>query len=128
MRSMSDAEDKGRAWRFYVQDMLDFGEKVLSYTEGLDEGAFVANALVYDATLRNIQLIGEAATHVPVEVREAHADIPWRAIVGVRNRLAHSYLHISDSIIWSIVQDAIPEMLPKLRSLLDGTPSHEPGL
>ena len=125
---MSDAEDKGRAWRFYVQDMVDFGEKVVLYTNGLDEDAFVANTLVYDATLRNIQLIGKAATHVPVEVREAHADIPWRAIVGVRNRLAHSYLHISDSIIWSIVQDAIPDMLPKLRSLLDGTPSHEPGL
>ena len=49
---MSDAEGKGRAWRFYVQDMLDFGEKVLVYTNGLDEDAFVADTLVYDATLR----------------------------------------------------------------------------
>ena len=62
--------------------MLDFGEKVLVYTNGLDEDAFVADTLVYDATLRNIQLIGEAATHVPVKVREAHDDIPWRAIMA----------------------------------------------
>ncbi len=124
---MSDAEDKGRAWRFYVQDMLDFGERVLAYTNGLDKDAFVADALVYDATLRNIQLVGEAATHVPVKVREAHDDIPWRAIIGVRNRLAHSYLHISDSVIWSIVQDAVPDLLPKLRSLLETARCNDAG-
>ena len=62
---MCDAEHEGREWRFYVQDMLAFGEKVLSFTNGMDEEAFTSDALTYDATLRNIQLIGEAATHVP---------------------------------------------------------------
>ncbi len=115
---MCDAEHEGREWRFYVQDMLEFGEKVLSFTDGLDQEAFTADVLTYDATLRNIHLMGEAATHIPARVRESHSDIPWRAIVGARNRLAHSYLHISDSVIWSIVQDAIPDLLPKLRRLL----------
>ena len=116
---MYDAEHEGREWRCYVQDMLGFGEKVLSYTEGMDQDMFIADTRTYDATLRNIQLIGEAATHVPDDVRESNPDIPWRAIIGVRNRLAHSYLHISDSVIWSIVQDAIPDTLPRLRRLLD---------
>ena len=116
--SVCDAEHEGREWRFYVQDMVEFGEKVLSFTDGMDQEAFASDALTYDATLRNIQLIGEAATHVPAKVRESHSDIPWRAIVGARNRLAHSYLHISDSVIWSIVQDAVPDLLPKLRRLL----------
>jgi len=77
--------------------------------------------LTYDATLRNIQLIGEAATHIPSGVREAHPEIPWRAIVGTRNRLAHSYLTISDDVIWTIIQDAIPKLLPSLQSMLDTT-------
>jgi len=81
--------------------------------------------LTYDATLRNIQLIGEAATHIPSGVREAHPEIPWRAIVGTRNRLAHSYLTISDDVIWTIIQDAIPKLLPSLQSML-GTTEEDP--
>ena len=96
---MSDAESGFREWRFYVQDMIEFCESVLSYTEGLDQRTFVADRRTYDATLRNLELIGEAATHLPHEVREAHGDIPWHAIVGTRNRLAHGYLHISDHVI-----------------------------
>ena len=116
---MYDAEHEGRHWHFYVQDMQEFGEMVLSYTRGLDQEAFIADRRTYDATLRNIELIGEAATHVPLDVREAYPDIPWRAIIGVRNRLAHGYLRTSNSVIWSIVQDAVPDLLPKLRRLLE---------
>ena len=115
---MSDASREGRSWRFYVQDMIDFGEKVLAYTEGLDQEAFIADGLTYDATLRNLQLIGEAATHIPDEVRQAHSEVPWHAIIGTRNRLAHSYLAISDSILWGVIQEAVPNLLPALRKLL----------
>ena len=88
-------------------------------TEGLDQAAFVADTRTYDATLRNIELIGEAATHIPAEVQKAHPGVSWHAIVGARNRLAHGYLQISDSVIWSIVEDAIPALLPELRTILD---------
>ena len=116
---MCDSEHEGREWYFYIQDMLEFGERALSYTDGLEQDDFLGDALTYDATLRNIELVGEAATHIPETVRDSNSDIPWRDIIGVRNRLAHGYLHISDSVIWSIIQDAIPELLPKLRQLLD---------
>lgn len=52
-----------REWRFYLNDMIDFAEKVLAYTEGLDQQAFIASGLNYDATVRNLELLGEAATH-----------------------------------------------------------------
>ena len=116
---MSDAPREGREWRFYLRDMLEFGEKVLAYTDGLDQNAFVSDGRTYDATLRNIELLGEAATNIPDDVQEAHPVIPWHAIKGVRNRLAHGYLDISDSVIWSIVEDAIPELLPHLRNILE---------
>ena len=118
---MSNADQGMREWRFYIQDMIEFGEKVLSYTEGMDQDAFIADGLTYDATLRNLELIGEAATHIPIEVREAYPEIPWRAIVGARNRLAHAYLGIRDDVIWTIIQDAVPKLLPALRNLLDTT-------
>ena len=115
---MSDALPESREWRFYIRDMLKFGEAVLAYTEGMNQEAFVADSRTYDATLRNIELIGEAATHIPTDIREAYPAIPWHAIIGARNRLAHSYLQISDSVIWSIVEDAIPNLLPELRKVL----------
>ena len=123
---MSESHEQERPWSFYAQDMLDFAERVLGYTSGLDMAAFVADQRTYDATLRNIQLIGEAATHVPDDVRAAYPSIPWHAMIGVRNRLAHSYLHISDTIIWSIIQDAIPDLVPQLRLLLESAGRNAP--
>ena len=116
---MSDARDAARPWPLYIQDMIEFAERVLSYTEGMDQGAFIADRRTYDATLRNIELIGVAATYVPGQVREAHPDIEWRSIIGARNRLAHTYLGIDDDVVWDIIQSDVPSLLPKLRRLLE---------
>ena len=116
---MCEAEREGRHWRLYVQDMCEFCEKVLTYTKGLDLDAFVNESKIYDATLRNIELIGEAATHVPSEVRGAHPEIEWRQIIGTRNRVAHVYLGLDDDVIWDIICTDIPRLLPALRNLLE---------
>jgi uncharacterized protein with HEPN domain len=108
-----------REWRFYVDDMIDFAEHVLVYSQGLDQAGLVADRLRYDATIRNLELIGEAATHVPDSVREANTDIPWRLIVATRNRLIHGYLGIDNDTLWSIIQTDIPALLPKLQALRD---------
>jgi len=112
---MSDASP--REWRFYLGDMIAFCERVLDYTHGLDRATFAADRLRYDATLRNLELVGEAATHIPDAVRAAQPDIPWRMVVATRNRLIHAYLGIDDDILWSIVTDDIPDLLRQLKKL-----------
>ena len=77
----------------------------------------MACGLNYDATLRNLELIGEAATHIPEEIRSAHPDTPWRMIIATRNRLIHGYLGIDDDTLWSIIQDDVPELLPMLQAM-----------
>ena len=79
---------------------------------------FVNNSLIYDAALRNIERIGEAATHLPFEVREAHPEIPWRQVIALRNQIAHAYLGLHDDVIWDIFRSDIPILLPALRKLL----------
>ena len=106
-----------REWRFYVDDMIGFAEKALAYTSGFNQTAFVANALVYDATLRNLELIGEAATHIPDSVRQAHPKVPWRMIIATRNRLIHGYLGIDNDTLWSIVVTDLPAPLPALQAV-----------
>lgn len=83
------SEPAQRQWGFYIDDMIVFCEKVLSYTSGFDQARFVASGVNYDATLRNLELIGEAASRIPEAVRSARPEIPWRLVIATRNRLIH---------------------------------------
>lgn len=106
-----------REWRFYIDDMIDCAEKVIAYTDGLDQAGFVASQMNYDATIRNLELIGEAASHIPDAVRSAHPHIPWRQVVATRNRLIHGYLGIDNDTLWSIIEQDTPALLAQLIAL-----------
>ena len=106
-----------REWRFYVNDMLDFAEKVVVYSDGLDQERFVSSGLNYDATMRNLSMIGEAATHIPEHVRAFADKIDWRQVIGTRNRLIHGYLGLDNDIVWDIIQDEIPALIEQLEAL-----------
>lgn len=112
---MSEAPQ--REWRFYITDMIGFAENVLSYTDGFDQERFVSSGITYDATLRNLELIGEAATHIPQEVREQFSQIQWRLIIATRNKLIHGYLGIDNDTLWSIIQTDVPELLNQLQQI-----------
>jgi uncharacterized protein with HEPN domain len=106
-----------REWRFYVTDMNACCARVSEYTAGLSRDEFEKKRLIYDATRRNLELLGEAAHHIPEEVRARTPDIPWRRIVGVRNILIHGYLGIDNDIIWDIVTNEVRKLLPALERL-----------
>lgn len=106
-----------REWRFYLADMIEFAGLVLEYTEDYDQNQFVSDRKTYDATLRNLELIGEAATHIPDKVREANESIPWRQLIATRNRIIHAYLGLDDDILWNIIEVDVPELLEKLQKL-----------
>lgn len=116
---MSEANQ--REWAFYISDMIEFAEKVLTYTDGLNQNSFVENSLTYDATLRNLELIGEAATHIPDEIRSTHSEIPWRLVIATRNRLIHGYLGVDNDTLWSIIREDVPELLTLLQALKNKT-------
>ncbi len=98
---MSDSSP--RIWQFYLDDMISCAEKVISYSAGFDQIGFVSSGLNYDATIRNLELIGEAATHIPEAIRSKRTEIPWRMIIATRNRLIHGYLGIDNDTLWSII-------------------------
>lgn len=111
------SESLQREWRFYVNDMINFAERVVIYTDGLDQEKFVASGLNYDATVHNLILLGEAATHIPEHVRIFSSEIDWRQIVGTRNRLVHGYVGINNDTVWDIIQDEIPLLIEQLYAL-----------
>lgn len=107
-----------RRWDFYVRDMLDCSQKVTDYAAGLDRATFFANDLVYEAVLWNLATLGEAANNIPEDVRDVHRDVPWHAIIGMRNRIVHGYGVIDEETIWEVIRTGIPELTPQLRALL----------
>ena len=112
---MSDSPK--REWHFYITDMISFSENVISYTDGFDQERFVNSGITYDATLRNLELIGEAATHVPQEIRDNYNQVQWRLIIATRNKLIHGYLGIDNDTLWSIIQTDVPELLNQLQKI-----------
>lgn len=119
---LPDGESAGeplRNWRLYVRDMIEFCDQVLLYTHGHDLASLQADRMRFDATMRNLELIGEAATHVPAQVRAFAPEVPWRQVVGTRNRLAHAYLTIEPETLWLIITQHMPGLRERLAALAD---------
>ena len=92
----------------------------------MKKAAFIEDSLVYDATIRNLELIGDAAGHVSQSFRDRYPDVPWQEIVRLRNRLIHGYESIDDDNIWWLVRDVVPKLLPALRDLMHATSEDSP--
>ena len=107
-----------RAWNLYLDDMLEFSRRVILYTDGFDQDRFVASGLNYDATLRNLELIGEAANQLPEEIRATMPQIQWRQIIATRNRIAHGYLGIDNDTLWSIIREDVPALIVQLEMVI----------
>ncbi len=97
-----------------VMKMIEIVEKLIDYTDGYDYDSFCDNAMLVEACVFNLSQLGEVANRIDEEFEEAHTDIPWRQINGLRNRIVHDYEGINLSLIWEIIQDDLPDLLEKL--------------
>ena len=104
--------------RLYFEDIQQSCAKVMRYTAGLSIGQFTQDDLIYDAVMRNLEIIGEAAKNVPDEIRQQYAFVEWRKISGFRDIVAHQYFSVTDSIVWDIVQNKIPELAIQIEQIL----------
>lgn len=102
----------------YLHHILDAIHQIEEYTADVNEAAFKQNRLVQDAVTRQLEIIGEASRHLSEEFRDAHDAIPWHAIIGMRNRIAHDYLNIDLEVIWEVVQYDLPELKSYVSDLL----------
>jgi uncharacterized protein with HEPN domain len=84
----------------FLLDMLDGARMANKYAARTDLESFYRDRLIQDGVIRQIQIIGEAASHVSVEFREAHPEIPWDDIIGMRHRLVHDYRNIDLDLAW----------------------------
>lgn len=82
----------------YVEDMVEAVRRVSHYSAGMTREAFLADAKTVDAVVRNLEVLGEAAKHVPDEMRTRYPAVEWKKIAGMRDVLAHEYFGIDEDI------------------------------
>src|SRR3954447_21636811 len=93
-----------RDWRLYLGDMALCCEKIATFVGASTRDEFLANVLVYDAVLRNLEILGEAAKHIPDDVKARMPDVAWREIAGMRDWLSHVDHSVDHDIVWEVVE------------------------
>ena len=84
----------------YLQHMLDAVERIQRYLEGVNLGDFEADEVLQDAVIRQLEILGEAASRVDPEYRNLTPQIPWSKVISTRNRLIHGYLSVDMGIVY----------------------------
>jgi uncharacterized protein with HEPN domain len=105
----------------YLQDIARSCDKILRFTEGLTQSDLTRDEKSYDAVVRNLEIIGEAAKHLSDELRMQLPDIEWRKAAGLRDMLAHAYFGIDDDILWDVVQNKVPQLAKATNAFLNKT-------
>ena len=111
-------EDRGR-----VRHMIDAAEAIADFIAGRERADLDADQMLLFAVVRASEVIGEAAGKVSEETRAMAPDIPWTAIVSMRNRLVHGYFDIDPDIVWKTAACEVPPLAHRLRALLEAEQS-----
>jgi uncharacterized protein with HEPN domain len=98
--------------------MIDAIETAMRFAEGRSREDLDTDQMLMFALVRAVEIIGEAGANVSAEGRAAAPDVPWKEIVGMRNRLVHAYFDINRNILWSTVTQALPPLLVQLKSVI----------
>ena len=104
-----------RSCQFRIDDIIEAINKIERYTDGIDFVIWQNDEKTVDAVIRNIEVIGEASSHLPREVQEQYEDVPWGMMKGIRNILAHEYFGIDLEIVWKTVKEDLPILKKRLQ-------------
>ncbi|MBI2300140.1 MAG: DUF86 domain-containing protein [Armatimonadetes bacterium] len=108
-----------REWRLRVQDILDQITLIQEHRAGADRAAFDADTMLQAAVMYRIGVIGEAVSAIPEELKDRHAQIPWRDIRNMRNVLTHVYFGVDLDQVWEVIQHDLKPLAEQLRDLIE---------
>ncbi len=109
----------------YLRDILEAMDKAEEFTNGLDLSKFTGDDKTSFAVIRCLEIIGEAARKIPVNLRRRFADIPWQSLAGMRDKLIHDYVGVSLEVVWRTVKEDIPVVRPMMIDVLEKIQAEE---
>ncbi len=101
-----------------IQHILDAIAEVEKYLSGISYEDYLANSEKRFATVKQIEIIGEACNHISTEMKQAHSEIEWKAIAGFRNISIHEYFGVNFHIVWEIAKNDLPVLKEQFRKML----------
>lgn len=98
----------------FIKHVLDAINDIQSSIKNLSKKEFTESKDIKDATIRRIEIIGEAAKNISKKLKNKHKEIEWKKIIGTRDRLIHAYFNVDLDITWEIIKKDIPELKDKI--------------
>ncbi len=107
-----------RNYKLFVIDILDAIDKIDEFIGNVDYGEFIQDDKTSTAVVKKIEIIGEAIKNIPKEVKVEYKTIPWKDIVGMRNKITHNYFKIDYEIVWNVVKEKLPALKMQVERVL----------
>jgi uncharacterized protein with HEPN domain len=114
-----------RRERLYLLDIADACRKIDRFTAGKSFEEFSQDEILFDAVVRNLQIIGEAVRCLPDDVRSLRPDVEWTRIVGLRHLLVHHYFGVDEEIVWDLAMNRCPELESAVTEMLPSVHENE---
>ncbi len=102
----------------YLKHISEAIEKIVSYLSDISFDSFLENDMVIDAVVRELEIIGEAASKISLKFRTKYHNIPWNEMIGMRNRLIHEYFGVNKKIVWDTCKVDLKDLKEQISSLL----------
>ncbi len=107
-----------RDYKVFLEDILEAIGKIRNYTRGLSLQAFTADGKTFDAVIRNLEIIGEAAKQIPEDIRSQRPEVEWRRVGRLRDILIHQYFGVDEQIVWDVIQTKLVPLEQAIKALL----------
>jgi len=103
----------------FVEDILERINLIEDSTKDISKLKFKMDKVLVDATIRRLEIIGEAAKNIPNYFREKYGGVPWRDISGFRDVLVHVYFGVNLDKIWAVIRDDLPKLKRDIEEILE---------
>ncbi len=109
----------GRSHLDYLDDIRQAIEKAIEFVGGMSLDTFASDDKTTYAVIRALELVGEATKRIPQDVRDKYAEVPWRSMAGIRDKLIHDYMTVNLEVVWKTVTEDLPALLPQIRRIME---------
>ena len=108
-----------RVYTDYLQDIVDYAEKAMRFVEDVSFDDFGDNEEKIFAVVKTLEIIGEAARHLPKPMRDKYTAVPWKQVTGMRDKMTHEYFSVDLEVVWRTVHEDLPPLRDTAKKMLE---------